>query len=108
MGDRDGSGVNEPPRATLKKASAEKVDQEADHNLGSGEGFNPLEMVWYEENREKAEHGVINGISYHVFTGFHSVQTQRIHGAPSSKICLNSHDLLTSRALSHFRNYQQC
>ena len=54
MGDRDGSGVSEPPRATLKKA-----EEEVDHNLGSGEGFNHLEMVWYEENREKAEHGVI-------------------------------------------------
>ena len=68
MGDREGSGVNEPPCDSLKKAkkevgdsSSEKVETEA-HDLGkrgSREGFNHLEMVWYEENREKAEHGVM-------------------------------------------------
>ena len=64
MGDsRDCSGVDEPPCDSLKKAKevGEKVETEA-HNLGkrgSREGFNYLEMVWYEENREKAEHGVM-------------------------------------------------
>ena len=60
MGDREGSGVNEPARATLKKVEEEEASSEkVVHNLASGEGFNHLEMVWYEENREKAEHGVM-------------------------------------------------
>ena len=61
MGDREGSGVNEPARATLKKAEEEEaLSEKVEHNLGSaGEGFNHLDMVWYEENREKAEHGVM-------------------------------------------------
>ena len=69
MGDIVGSGVNEPSHTTLKKgkekvALEEKVetDLEEAQNLdkrASKEGFNHLEMVWYEENREKAEHGVM-------------------------------------------------
>ena len=68
MGDIVGSGVNEPAHTTVKKgkevALEEKVeiDPEEANNLGkrgSREGFNHPEMVWYEENREKAEHGVM-------------------------------------------------
>ena len=84
MGDRAGSGVNEPPCTGLKKAkevgalSSEKVetDLEARHDFGkrgSREGFNHLEMVWYEENREKAEHGVMEfPIQSIVIRGFSS------------------------------------
>ena len=78
MGDVVGSGVNEPSHTTLKKgtekvALEEKVqtDLEEAQNLdkrASKEGFNHLEMVWYEENREKAEHGVME-FSIHCHQG---------------------------------------
>ena len=64
MGDRDGSGVKEPQSRTTLKTLEEKVETKnlEEEDLGkrvSREGFNHLEMVWYEENRAKAEHGVI-------------------------------------------------
>ena len=70
MGDRDGSGVKEPQSRTTLKTLEEKVETKnlEEEDLGkrvSREGFNHLEMVWYEENRAKAEHGVIFKIPIH-------------------------------------------
>ena len=70
MGDRDGSGVKEPQSRSTLKTLEEKVETKnlEEEDLGkrvSREGFNHLEMVWYEENRAKAEHGVIFNIPIH-------------------------------------------
>ena len=116
MGDREGSGVNEPPCDSLKKAkevgdsSSEKVETEA-HDLGkrgSREGFNYLEMVWYEENREKAEHGVMEfPLQSIVIRGFSSDSEDRCSPKLRISKSIRSDLSLTklSKAHSHFRGY---
>ena len=112
MGDsRDCSGVNEPPCDSLKKAKeSEKVETEA-HDLGkrgSREGFNYLEMVWYEENREKAEHGVMAfPLQSIVIRGFSSNSEDPCSSKLKISKGIRSDLSLTklSKAHSHFRGY---
>ena len=72
MGDRHGSGVKEPPCTSLQAEDVAlqeevEVDLEVQHwgKTDSKEGFHDLEMVWYEENRAKAEHGVTRSSIYY-------------------------------------------
>ena len=77
MGDRHGSGVKEPPCTSLQAEDVAlpeevEVDLEVQHwgKTDSKESFHDLEMVWYEENRAKAEHGVTwSSIYYHQVLG---------------------------------------
>ena len=113
MGDRDGSGVKEPQSRTTLKTLAEKVETEnlEEEDLGkrvSREGFNHLEMVWYEENRAKAEHGVIFNIPIHEWNFRYSNPfyrgARRMHVPPNLMKISKTLWLLTS---NHFKHLQR-
>ena len=113
MGDRDGGGVKEPQSRTTLKTLEEKVETEnlEEEDLGkrvSREGFNHLEMVWYEENRAKAEHGVIFNIPIHEWNFRYSNPfyrgARRMHVPPNLMKISKTLWLLTA---NHFKHLQR-